>query len=263
MDILLSDDLSKTRKSLYKFLEKVTAKFKDVIVVLSKHDKNIATKILTVPEKKLQTIALGIDPMQNSLPREDARKKLEYLTACKPEHPLVGTIANLYKTKGLDILCKAIAEKKAELKNVQFVIIGEGPERDDLESLISNLNLKNVHLLGYIKNASKYLNAFDLFVLPSKKEGFPYTLLEVLHSNIPIIVTDVGGISEIIRDRETGLIVPSNSPTELGDAIVFAMQHRNTVQKYANEARKELKKYSKNNMLEQTTQLYNSILQQT
>jgi glycosyltransferase involved in cell wall biosynthesis len=79
------------------------------------------------------------------------------------------------------------------------IIVGEGPERKKLENLIERTNLKEkIFLIGELKDASKYLKAFDLFVLPSRYEGLSITLIEALFAQIPILASDVGGNEEIV-----------------------------------------------------------------
>ena len=244
-------------KNLYKFLEKLTAKLKNKIIVLSDKDYNDGLN-LGIPKNKLVKIPLGIEKPV-FLERNEARR---FLDSCwslprawtrgrndnsgivsspfeAPRNDMwVGTIANLYKTKGLDILIEAIKimslrgsqftltdeaipwkygiatprSGEARNDNPQFIIIGEGPERKNLENLIKKYNLeKQIFLLGSLENASQYLQGFDIFVLPSRKEGLPYTLLEAQSANLPIVATDVGGIPEIIQNEKTGLLSPASS----------------------------------------------------
>lgn len=175
-------------------LEKLTAPFKDLIIVNSEYDWRIAVEKRIVSPEKIVKIYNGIDidPL-DFLPKEEAKARLSAYGTEK----LIGCVANLYKTKGLEYLIEA-----ASILDCKLVIIGEGKERPALEAMIQKYDLKDkVILAGRIKDAYKYLKAFDVFVLPSIKEGFPWVILEALAAEIPIIATKVGAIPEIIPEE--------------------------------------------------------------
>lgn len=224
------------KKYGYLFAERITAPFKTKIICVSEFDRATALKNHIAPEKKLITIQNGIDI--NNLhfyDRETARNLLSKAISYKftpsgnevspsgleANKPVIGTIANLYKTKGLDYLLKAAAK----LPDKTFIIIGQGAEKKNLENIMKNNNINNVILAGSLKNAYKYLKAFDIFVLPSVKEGFPYTILEALASGIPIIATKVGALPEIlpganlIEPKNTQALISSLKNTPLVPAI--------------------------------------------
>ncbi|MBI4427401.1 MAG: glycosyltransferase family 4 protein [Candidatus Magasanikbacteria bacterium] len=248
----------------YRFLEKFTARWKDKIIVLSPQDFT-SGKRLGIPEKKLIEIPLGIETPE-FLYREEARRFLN--PRIRGDDIIIGTIANLYKTKGIDILIEAINLLKrnpsahppaggfAQDDSTRVIVIGEGPERKKLESLIKKYNLENtVFLIGALDNAAQYLPAFDIFVLPSRKEGFPYTLLEAIASKVPIITTNVGGIPSLIENKKNGLLIPPENPQDLSDAVLYALNHLEEMKLMAKRNEKE-EKQDLPKMLNQTTLLY-------
>lgn len=206
---VFNEPLGRVKKTLYRWLEKLTSCWKDKIIVLSDFDYQTGQQA-GIQTDKLVKIPLGIETPK-FLSREIARQELAKLSPISYllSPTLVGTIANLYPTKGLDTLIEAvhILNIQYKISNTQFIIIGEGPERKNLENLIKKYHLKSVvYLLGAVNNATQYLPAFDLFVLPSRKEGMPYTLLEAVAAGLPIVATDVGGVKELIVDA----ITPNN-----------------------------------------------------
>ncbi len=210
-------------KKLYYILEKLTASLKDKIICVSEYDRGVALKKKISSPSKLITIpnGIGLNP-GDFLNQQSARLELQKIpgSASRVPRSAIGTIANLYPTKGLQYLIEAASNLLKDNPDLIFMIIGEGDERKKLESLIKQYNLTdNFFLLGNIKDAYKYLKAFDIFVLPSVKEGWPYTLLEALRAGLPIIATRVGGIPEIITDNENGLLVPPANPDSLQKAI--------------------------------------------
>lgn len=167
----------------------------------------------------------------------------------------IGTIAELHPNKGLDILIKAFKDASEQYMDTALVIIGEGQERENLEILISNLNLqKKVHLLGHIDNASQFLKAFDVFILCSYKEGLPYSVLEAGLAGLPVVASAVGGIPEIITDGKNGLLVKAGDidafsraiQTMLGEHASYGAELKRTVQEH----------FSLEEMFMKTTKLY-------
>ncbi len=263
---VFNEPLSWFRKNLYLFLEKFTAKFKDKIIVLSKQDKHTLTDILNAKEEKVSLISLGINLPQKTLSKEKSREKLLNKIP-NSKHPTkndiwIGTVAGLYRTKGIDTLIESIKlfNSHPATKNYQFLIIGDGPEKDKSLSLINSYDLENVHLLGFIDSVTQFLPAFDLFVLPSRKEGLPYVLLEAIACNIPIIATDVGGISSLIENKKTGILIEPNNCEILTRELVKSIENRSELQKYADEASKKIEEISLKKMLMETKEVYSSLL---
>ena len=189
--------------------ERLTAPFKDLIIVNSEIDRKLALKYKIVPERKLVKIYNGIDINSlNFLSRDEAQSKLGLNQSGKEK--IIGTVANFYKTKGLEYLIEAAAQMMEVTPSSVFVIIGDGRERPKLEELIKKYGLeKRVVLTGRIPDAYQYLKAFDVFVLPSLKEGFPWIILEALAAQIPIVATNVGALPEILN--EEFLAAPGNA----------------------------------------------------
>lgn len=268
---------------LFLLMERITARLRDSTIVLSKKEETIAFKTLGLREKSVHVIPNGIDcTRMNFFDRNTARKKiLELQNGVETtafEHSWVGTIANLYATKGIEILIRAafvLRERDNATKTntdgkraaadlrahnailPYFFVIGEGPERTRLQTLIQTLNLTNsFFLVGTIKNAAEYLKAFDIFVLPSLKEGFPYIILEAACAGIPIIASNVGAIPEIIQNGENGLLVVRGNSAHLADAIMRALTNQTLRIKLQNNAPRIADKFSFEKMIEKTKNFY-------
>jgi glycosyltransferase involved in cell wall biosynthesis len=145
-----------------------------------------------------------------------------------------------------------------EFPNTHYVILGEGEQRKTLEEKITALDLNNnIHLLGYINNAKEYLQAFDIFLLPSISEALPYTIVEAGFAQLPIIATNVGGIPEIITHENTGLLIPSKNPTAIDKAIRDLISDNAKKSQLAQNAHKEISsKFSMPKMIESTIIVY-------
>jgi glycosyltransferase involved in cell wall biosynthesis len=165
--------------------------------------------------KKLVLIHNGVGEVSFHS-KAKAREKLALVT----EAEVVGTIAELHHNKGLDTALRGFSGAY-KYTDTKLVVIGEGEERAELESLVGELGLgEQVSLVGFKDEASRLLKAFDIFILPSRKEGLPYSLLEAGLASLPVVATKVGGIPEVIRDGETGLLIQANNPDALAKALL-------------------------------------------
>jgi sugar transferase (PEP-CTERM/EpsH1 system associated) len=118
-------------------------------------------------------------------------------------------------------LLRAVRLVVNQVPEFHLTIVGDGPDRPSLESLCDELCLRqHVAFLGHRHDMPELLRGADLFVLSSITEGLPMTLLEAMAAGLPIVSTDVGGISELVRVGQTGLLVPPQSPEALAAAIL-------------------------------------------
>jgi glycosyltransferase involved in cell wall biosynthesis len=135
--------------------------------------------------------------------------------------PLVGNIAALVPHKGQRHLIDAAALVVREVPDARFLILGEGELKPALEKQIADLALtKHVLLTGFRPDVLSILKGFDLFVMPSVTEGLGTSLLDAMACARPIIASRVGGIPEVVRHGETGLLVPPKDPRDLAAAII-------------------------------------------
>ncbi|MDO8471225.1 MAG: glycosyltransferase [bacterium] len=133
----------------------------------------------------------------------------------------VGTISELHKIKGLDILLKAWSKFRKNHK-AKLVIMNDGEERENLEKMATEFGISDsVIFEGYVENARSRLLEFDIFVMPSRSEAMPYALLEAGLAGLPVIATSVGGIPEIIESGINGILVPVEDAETLFSSLVL------------------------------------------
>ncbi|MBD3207852.1 MAG: glycosyltransferase [Candidatus Nealsonbacteria bacterium] len=241
--------------------ERFTALFKDKIIVNSRLDRDLAIEKRICPPDKISVIYNGLDPENMEfLPKEKARA---YLSQRHPkltlgENDLVlGCVANFYKTKGLPYLINSVPFLEPD--NVKLLLIGDGKERKDLETIIKKNKLENnVFLLGKIPQAQKYLKAFDIFVLPSLKEGFPWVVLEAMAAETPVIATKVGALPEVMGDGEGFLVPPGNSKL-LAEGIRGVIEDPQKGQGMARQAKQKIEeRFSLQKMVAETKRIISS-----
>ena len=261
---VFNEPLSRPVKKFYLLAEKFTARFKDKIICVSDYDRQSALKYKIAPAEKLVTVHNGLGPI-NFYSRREARKAL----GVPAESLLIGSIGNLYKTKGFEYFIQAanilIASprfRSGEAGNYQlpitFIIIGEGAERENLENLIAKYNLKNNFILtGQIDEAAKLLPAFDLYVCSSLKEGFPYSILEARQAGLPVVAARAGGIPEMIEDKKTGLLVKPADARELAEKIKTLLNDKTLSRELGEKAKiKAAPLFGPEGMIERTREIY-------
>ena len=235
------------KRKLYIWLEKSSAKWKDYIINNAESDKQQAIKLGIKPKKGILTIYNGIDADKlEFLNKKDARKEIfRRSTQIKSQQventqinaenqrvsAIVGTIANDYPTKGL----KYLREIEGKLQDIKLVILSNIPD------------------------AYKYLKAFDIFVLSSVKEGFPWVVLEAMAAEVPIIATKVGAVPEIIQNNENGILIEPKSPKAIIDAVKLLMDNKDLMRKLAINGRKTvIEKFNLEKMINRYVELFES-----
>lgn len=135
---------------------------------------------------------------------------------------LFGTIATIRPVKGIDVLLQAILQNSTE--NLHWVIMGSGKDLT-VERLLRSPGLSSrVTMLGHVHAASSYLHALDAFVMPSRSEGLCRSLIEAMLQSIPAIVSDAGGMKELVRNGIDGIVVPREKPEQLSHAMTQLAQ---------------------------------------
>ncbi|MCX6703293.1 MAG: glycosyltransferase [Candidatus Zambryskibacteria bacterium] len=227
----------------------------DRTICVSKKTKNDMAGLSLVGDKTC-VIYNGISPFE-LYTKEDARTKIRSTIGLHedPGTHWIGTISELHTNKGLDLAIHALSHIATPFI---FLIIGGGEKKLELESLIRTLNLETkIYLLGNIPDAKKYLKAFDIFTLTSRTEALPYTLLEAGLSELPVLATRVGGISEIIDNGVNGVLVrPRSDSMQQGLEHLLSQQQKRT--EYGLKLKQKIEKnFSLQQQIAQTIHVYN------
>lgn len=178
------------------------------------------------------------------------------------EAKLVGMVGRLEYIKGHRYFVEAAATVSRKYPNAHFLLVGDGQLQDEIERQAAGLGIADrLHLLGYRRDASRIVSAFDLSVLTSLHEGMPNTVLEAMAAGVPVIGTAVGGTKELIVDGETGYLVPPADPEALARRISWALDHEQERAIFAARARQEaLTKFGMSRMVAEVEQLYDEMV---
>jgi len=132
------------------------------------------------------------------------------------EGPTLGTVGRLDRQKGYDILLHALTH----VPDAVLILVGDGPERGPLEHLASELGIADRVLFeGWRDDARRYLTIFDVFVLPSRFEGFPLVIIEAMLARLPVVATHVGSVEEAVVNDQTGVLIQPDDPDALAIAL--------------------------------------------
>ncbi|MBN1900856.1 glycosyltransferase [Candidatus Sumerlaeota bacterium] len=190
--------------------------------------------------------------------REEIRNKLNI----KPHTIALLCVGRLETVKRHVDALTALSIIRKQNPDISLHIIGDGSLRKHLESCAANLKVKDhVVFVGERDDTSDILSGFDIFLMPSRSEGFPNALLEAMAAGIPCIAAKAGGIPEIIRDKKNGILVNPCSPGELAEAINNLMVSPETRKELGETARQDMiKRFDIHRMIDNMISHYQSLL---
>lgn len=245
--------------------EKLAAKWRAATIVLTDGEREAALRHhLSAPEH-LHVIPLGVDPDEITfLGRDEARAELSKVCGTRLDRLTIGTIANAYPAKNLPALLEAFEALAADFADLDLVVLGDGPDMPRLQAQRDRLPHRDrVCLPGAVPGAARLLKGFDVFVLPSTKEGLPWAILEASLAGVPIVATRVGALPELIEDRATGLLVPPGDVPALVAAVRSALTDRTLLQKLQSGAPRIAERRSGSAMISETLALYRSLMRRS
>lgn len=251
-----SKKLSPHRHAIFRWAVRSALNNAAGVVAQSTNTKDYANK-LYFPNKNISIIQLGLpEPKFEKVSREELSMKKDVLYLI--------SIGRLVKRKGYDFLVKALKILKDRGQDINLILVGDGPEREYLESLASSSGISDkIIFLGSVPDEEKfqYLSASDIYVLPSLHEGFGIVLVEAMRCGLPIVATNEGGQTDIIKDEKNGILIPPRDVDALAIAIselASNLERRKTMTEF-NKKSSEL--YSISHTAEQYIDLFNSVIQ--
>ena len=206
------------KEQFYYWADKIILKrFPKIIAVSSEIRNEFLRK--GIADNRVEVILNGIDP--DAFKRDGSRCIAARETLRLPlEKTIIGSIGRLAPEKNYDFLLEVFAELNEINKNIFLIIAGDGNLKTHLESRVKQLNMEeNCRLLGHQADISLIHHALDIYVQSSDYEGTANSVLEAMALETPVIATDVGGTSELIRDNIDGIIIPPRDKNALGNAI--------------------------------------------
>jgi glycosyltransferase involved in cell wall biosynthesis len=195
------------RTGAFRFVERALARRATRIIAITESLARFQVERVGLPAAKVEVIHYGLD----DLPQAWGENPPDPLS---PDARLVLCICRLEPQKGVDVAIRALRE----IPGAQLVVLGEGPQRGELEQLARELDVP-VYLPGRVPDVAAWLRRADLLVHPVRWEGFGLALLEAMLASLPVVASKVSSIPEIVVDGETGLLVAPDDPEALAAAV--------------------------------------------
>jgi len=254
---LSSDVLRLKRRFLGKTRLKILCREIAAFCVISAViDRELATE--GVPVQKRISIPNGVDTGRFAPLAPAQKKALRSRLALPAEARIVIFVGRLAPEKRVDLLTGIWRSVRQAVPRALLLILGSGPEEAGLKQRAGD----GILFLGSQPDVTPYLQAADLFVLPSAAEGLSLALLEALACGLPVIATSVGGNPEVIRHLETGWLTPPDDPPALTEAIVTLLEDEKLQSKLRENARAHaVQNYSLVKMADRLLDLYRQVLE--
>lgn len=207
------------QKYFYLLIERLLEPVTDYYITASNALEQIGIKHKIMRHGKISVIYNGIDPsrFEEQVNKRTVRKELGLDVTV----PVFGLIGRLEIQKKVDMFLKAVSMIIDSGSKAQFLIVGDGPLRKELEELARMLNIADrVFFAGWRTDISRILGAIDIFCLTSLWEGMPLVVIEAMAMGKPVVSTEVRGIKEVVEDGKTGILVPLNDIEAFGRACI-------------------------------------------
>jgi glycosyltransferase involved in cell wall biosynthesis len=240
---------------LYIYIERILAKLTDHILSVNEADRR---RLLSwgISPKKVDTVYNGID-LDEFYQAED-QGKIRNSLQLQENTPLIMQIGRLSIQKSPLNFVEGARIILTKLPKVQFVMVGSGPLSTMVKKRIRDLGLeRKIILAGAHKQAFRLIPAADIVTLTSLWEGTPYSLLEAMAWQKPVVATSVNGCPEVVSNRETGLLVPPNDPDQWASAVMEVISNPSMAETFGKAGRRLVEeKFTITRMVQSISDLY-------
>jgi glycosyltransferase involved in cell wall biosynthesis len=177
-----------------------------------------------VPRSKLAVILNGVNTEPFRAPFD--KNALRQAAGIPAGVPVIGTLGRLNEVKRQDLLLRAFARLRAEHATARLLLVGDGPARDSLDQLSLDLGIADaVHFAGYQSQPERFLPMMDVFALTSRLEGLPLAILEAWAARLPVIASAVGGVPDLVKHGQTGMLFESGDENTLVEQLQEILGH--------------------------------------
>ena len=206
-------------------IERLLVEQSDGIICCSNYMLDHIQYVLGAVKTKIRVIPNGVEASRFN----NGRQPQLIPTGVSGDRKTILYVGRIVREKGIFTLLDAFEKLREQGKDVSLILVGEGPLKEDLAKEVLRRKLNDrVKLAGFVdeKKLVSLYNSSDAFVLPSHYEPFGMVALEAMASRVPVVVSDVGGLSEIVEDGITGVKVPASNPSTLAEGILRVLEDR-------------------------------------
>ena len=244
------------------YMERMLGRITNHLIALTPQEGNDYVTLNVSKANNTSVIHSGVDlsPFRQAS-RGRARKRKEL--GISPDALAIGFVGWLLPIKGVNFLVQAMAGVVRDHPKTLLVLVGKGEQENELKKQVENLGLTDkVLFLGWRSDVEEIMACFDLLVLPSLNEGMGRVLVEAMAVGLPIVASNVGGISDLVKDGKNGLLVPPADAQALERAISGLLKDKARRKQLGKAGKKMCRAYSAEAMVEQINNLYARLLGQ-
>jgi glycosyltransferase involved in cell wall biosynthesis len=250
------------RTAVFRGLERLLAPVADTLIAVSPEVRDDLVALNVAPPEKFEVIRLGIELDERVVHAQEERKRTRRVMGVPDDRFLVGWIGRMTGVKrGADVL-RAFRLLRDQGVDATLCMVGDGPEREQLEALASNLGLMHDCLFaGYQEDVGPFFAAFDAFLLPSANEGTPVTAIESIASGCPVVATRVGGVPDVVEEGVDGFMVEPGDLEAIADRLGrLAADPELRARMGAAGRQRVLPRYAVERLVDDVDSLYRSLL---
>jgi len=240
----------------YKYLERITLRITDKLIVVTRLDINKGLSAGIGSPEDYELIRSGIELERFASPKRSLKAVRKEL-GIPQDAVVIGTVTRLSPQKAPLVFVKAAQLIAAQYPKAHFVIVGDGPLREEVESMIQELGLsEQIHLTGLRSDVPDLLAAFDIFTLSSLWEGLPRVLPQAMAAGLPIVASAIDGSMEIINDHVNGRLFPPGDHAAMAQAIIDLIENPEAKEKMVLKGYETVREFDVNLMVNQIEDLY-------
>lgn len=242
-----TEGVSKNKRIIYLWIERLFARLCDKIICVSEYDRQLALKHKVAKKESLITIHNGVSEFDISVSRAPQEKVVIIM------------VARFSPQKDYKTLLLALKDINSP---IEVLLVGEGELLQSSKQLASELNLnEKVKFLGMRKDVKKLLSRSDIFVLVSHYEGLPISIIEAMSAKLPIIASNVGGVSELVEDGFNGFLIKRGDYRDLNNKLNILINNKELREKMGRKSYQKYKdEFTIERMLDKTFKVYDELI---
>ena len=250
---------------LFLFIERLLGGITDQVVALTPMEARDYLSLRVLKADKISTIHSGVELNRYHITEKERQQKKKEL-GISPDSLVVGYVGWLIPIKGVTYLVNAMARVAEKYPKSLLVLVGKGDDKGEeevhLRKQVEHVGLADkVRFLGWRSDVDEIMGCFDIFVLPSLNEGMGRVLVEAMAAGLPIVASRVGGIPDLVKDGQNGLLVPAADAPALAKAISDLLADKEKRNRMGKAGKKICRAYSAEAMVEKIDNLYAELLE--
>ena len=250
-----------TRRQL--LMDKFLCRFRDGIIAVSEEVKRDIVENLKVPSDFVKVIYNGVENERFESVKKDHKFLDSFLNSLgiEDDEIVIVMVSRLVEQKNPSFALRVFRKVLNKCPKSHLIFVGEGKLREELENDSQNIGIsRNVHFLGMREDIPEILKASDIFLLPSLREGFSNAILEAMAAGLPVIVSDVGGNKEAVRDGVDGFLVNPEDEEMVKQKILLLIEDAAKRKEMGDNARNYVRRFSIDEMVKNLKEYYLSLL---